>query len=235
MRQSSAIADDIPIPLPVTYTPATHRISKAKKGKRVHACQHPGCNKVFTRAEHRRRHEVNHNPDAWYRCGYPGCKKSFRRRDLFTRHTEKHESESQMEKNNAGQWKTQHQVPLGSSEESGDSKRVPLDPNAGPFFQTVSSAPMGPIIASEIHPNLAHGCSPMWNHGMEMLLQPRSYMFQNPIQEETATAESPFYSPPETCASPSSDGTTFDLRPFPVHPFFQTQSPPMWDGPPSSC
>lgn len=30
----------------VTYTPATHRISKAKKGKRVHACQFPGCPKV---------------------------------------------------------------------------------------------------------------------------------------------------------------------------------------------
>ena len=38
----------------ITYTPATHRISKAKKGKRVHACQFPGCPKVFTRAEHRR-------------------------------------------------------------------------------------------------------------------------------------------------------------------------------------
>lgn len=31
---------------PVTYTPATHRISKAKKGKRVHLCQFAGCNKV---------------------------------------------------------------------------------------------------------------------------------------------------------------------------------------------
>lgn len=30
----------------ITYTPATHRISKAKKGKRVHACQFPGCPKV---------------------------------------------------------------------------------------------------------------------------------------------------------------------------------------------
>ena len=30
----------------VTYTPTTHRISKAKKGKRVHACEYPGCNKV---------------------------------------------------------------------------------------------------------------------------------------------------------------------------------------------
>jgi hypothetical protein len=34
------------VPLPVTYTPTTHRISKAKKGKRVHACEYPGCNKV---------------------------------------------------------------------------------------------------------------------------------------------------------------------------------------------
>lgn len=32
--------------VPVTYTPTTHRISKAKKGKRVHACQHDGCGKV---------------------------------------------------------------------------------------------------------------------------------------------------------------------------------------------
>lgn len=34
------------IPMPITYTPTTHRISKAKKGKRVHACEYPGCNKV---------------------------------------------------------------------------------------------------------------------------------------------------------------------------------------------
>jgi hypothetical protein len=40
MRQSSQ--ED----MPVTYTPTTHRISKAKKGKRVHACQYPGCGKV---------------------------------------------------------------------------------------------------------------------------------------------------------------------------------------------
>jgi hypothetical protein len=32
--------------MPVTYTPTTRRISKAKKGKRVHACEFPGCNKV---------------------------------------------------------------------------------------------------------------------------------------------------------------------------------------------
>ncbi|EFQ97927.1 hypothetical protein MGYG_00964 [Nannizzia gypsea CBS 118893] len=37
--------DTVNVSMPVTYTPATHRISKAKKGKRVHACQFPGCSK----------------------------------------------------------------------------------------------------------------------------------------------------------------------------------------------
>lgn len=77
------------IPLPITYTPTTHRISKAKKGKRVHACEFPGCNKVFTRAEHRRRHELNHNPEASFPCTYDGCRKAFHRSDLLQRHMER--------------------------------------------------------------------------------------------------------------------------------------------------
>ena len=31
----------------ITYTPTTHRISKAKKGKKVHVCEFPGCGKVW--------------------------------------------------------------------------------------------------------------------------------------------------------------------------------------------
>lgn len=66
-----------PIVFPITYTPVTKRISKAKKGKRVHACDYPGCSKVstfsitlsanthspskiLTRAEHLRRHKRTH-------------------------------------------------------------------------------------------------------------------------------------------------------------------------------
>ncbi|KAL8668083.1 MAG: hypothetical protein Q9202_000061 [Teloschistes flavicans] len=80
----------------VTYTPTTHRISKAKKGKKVHACEHPGCNKVFTRAEHRKRHEVNHNPEPKYPCHFADCRKPFQRADLLARHMEK-----------------QHELPVG--------------------------------------------------------------------------------------------------------------------------
>lgn len=35
----------------ITYTPTTHRISKAKKGKKVHACEYPGCKKVWRSSE----------------------------------------------------------------------------------------------------------------------------------------------------------------------------------------
>ena len=36
----------------ITYTPTTHRISKAKKGKKVHACEFPGCTKVRLISDH---------------------------------------------------------------------------------------------------------------------------------------------------------------------------------------
>ncbi|KAK5454203.1 hypothetical protein LTS15_006203 [Exophiala xenobiotica] len=78
---------------PSSCTP-TGRISKAKKGKRVHACEFPGCGKVFTRAEHRRRHELNHNPEALFPCTRPGCKKAFHRLDLLQRHQERHDLEN---------------------------------------------------------------------------------------------------------------------------------------------
>ncbi|KAJ5624559.1 Zinc finger C2H2 [Penicillium lagena] len=78
--------------LPTTYTPTTHRVSKAKKGKRVHVCEYPGCQKVFTRAEHRRRHEMRHYSKKSYPCTFEGCKRTFHRSDYLTRHLEKHES-----------------------------------------------------------------------------------------------------------------------------------------------
>jgi hypothetical protein len=37
----------------------------------------------------RRRHELNHNPEALYRCTQTGCKKSFHRSDLLARHMER--------------------------------------------------------------------------------------------------------------------------------------------------
>ncbi|KAJ5356285.1 hypothetical protein N7517_010894 [Penicillium concentricum] len=68
----------------------SHRVSKAMKGKRVHACERPGCSKVFTRAEHRRRHELSHEPKKQYPCTYKGCQKAFHRPDYLTQHLGRH-------------------------------------------------------------------------------------------------------------------------------------------------
>ena len=44
--RGSTIATPSLLDQEITYTPTTHRISKAKKGKKVHACEYPGCTKV---------------------------------------------------------------------------------------------------------------------------------------------------------------------------------------------
>lgn len=72
---------------PVHYT-KTGRISKAKKGLKVHKCD--TCGKSYTRAEHLRRHMKNHTPDDALICEVAGCGKVFHRMDLLVRHQERH-------------------------------------------------------------------------------------------------------------------------------------------------
>ncbi|OQE24314.1 hypothetical protein PENSTE_c007G01207 [Penicillium steckii] len=196
------------IPAPVTYTPTTHRISKAKKGKRVHACEFPGCSKVFTRAEHRRRHELNHNPEASYRCTHTSCKKAFHRPDLLARHMERHELELQSDQ---AQWTPQTQA-------ASISEPVPrcMSMDSGSLIagtpQQSHSMSIGSIVAPGVHPDLAGDCGMVWSN-MELPLQqrPSANLFQNHIPE--TADDSPFYSSPaETCPSPLSDAT-FSLPP----------------------
>ncbi|KAJ5781659.1 transcriptional regulator family: C2H2 zinc finger [Penicillium psychrosexuale] len=189
--------------LPVTYTPTTHRISKAKKGKRVHACQYPACGKVFTRAEHRRRHELNHNPEASYRCATEGCNKAFHRADLLVRHLERHELESKSEKSS---------LAPNPITESPVSPCMSMD-HGIPLAATSHSHSMsiGALVAPGIHPDLANNdCSLLWS-GIELPLQPRP-AFHSQLPE--SVDDSPFYSSPaETCPSPLSDAT-FSLPPY---------------------
>ncbi|KAK4963481.1 hypothetical protein LTR10_001110 [Elasticomyces elasticus] len=70
----------------IRYT-RTGRVSKATKGQRVHQCEE--CGKLYTRAEHLRRHKQNHKPGAFV-CNIPGCARSFYREDLLVRHKERH-------------------------------------------------------------------------------------------------------------------------------------------------
>jgi hypothetical protein len=63
----------------------TGRVSKASKGMPVHHCD---CGKTYTRAEHLRRHQQNHKPEA-FSCDVDGCERVFSREDLLIRHRAK--------------------------------------------------------------------------------------------------------------------------------------------------
>ncbi|KAM5359525.1 hypothetical protein ACJZ2D_014420 [Fusarium nematophilum] len=75
----------------VKLTPITRKISKAKKGVRVHVCNQ--CPKTFSRAEHLRRHQLSHS-DPGLSCEVPGCNKTFYRKDLLDRHLQRHEQDN---------------------------------------------------------------------------------------------------------------------------------------------
>ncbi|KAL6705033.1 hypothetical protein ACN47E_007436 [Coniothyrium glycines] len=75
-------------PLPSVHYTRTGRISKAKKGLKVHNCAK--CGRSYTRAEHLRRHQKNHAEVGTLACTFASCKKTFFRLDLLQRHMERH-------------------------------------------------------------------------------------------------------------------------------------------------
>ncbi|KAJ5558479.1 Zinc finger C2H2 [Penicillium sp. DV-2018c] len=121
---------------PTPKRTSSHRVSRAMKGKRVHACQRPGCSKVFTRAEHRRRHELSHDPKKKYPCTHEGCHKAFHRPDYLTQHLNRHVSLGTKENKPDEQNSTspqqrnlqQQQQPQPQSPPLNESP-VPLQPN----------------------------------------------------------------------------------------------------------
>ncbi|KAL2874665.1 hypothetical protein SGCOL_010135 [Colletotrichum sp. CLE4] len=78
--------------VPVKLTPITGRVSRAKKGMKVHTCDLCRPPKTFTRAEHLRRHQLSHETPQ-YGCSIPGCDRAFHRKDLLERHQQRHELE----------------------------------------------------------------------------------------------------------------------------------------------
>ncbi|KAJ5803000.1 uncharacterized protein N7503_005450 [Penicillium pulvis] len=71
-----------PVPPSPSSSAGEFRVSKAKKGKRV-----------FTRAEHRRRHELSHRSKKTHACNYEGCTKAFHRADYLVQHMARHDPE----------------------------------------------------------------------------------------------------------------------------------------------
>ncbi|KAL2131168.1 hypothetical protein VTI74DRAFT_5455 [Chaetomium olivicolor] len=67
-----------------------YKRASRKGAPRRFACEYPGCDKLYSRAEHLQRHQLNHAPKEIYQCDVAGCEQKFVRADLLARHRKRH-------------------------------------------------------------------------------------------------------------------------------------------------
>ncbi|KAK4152003.1 hypothetical protein C8A00DRAFT_44869 [Chaetomidium leptoderma] len=72
--------------------PGPYKRASRKGAPRRFSCDYPGCDKLYSRAEHLQRHQLNHAPKEIYRCDVAGCDQKFVRADLLSRHKRRHSS-----------------------------------------------------------------------------------------------------------------------------------------------
>ncbi|PHH65653.1 hypothetical protein CDD81_1739 [Ophiocordyceps australis] len=69
---------------------AGQKRASRKGAVRRFACNHPGCDKKYSRTEHLQRHQLNHNPKEIFQCDVGDCSQRFVRLDLLVRHKKRH-------------------------------------------------------------------------------------------------------------------------------------------------
>ncbi|KAK3326000.1 fungal-specific transcription factor domain-containing protein [Apodospora peruviana] len=67
-----------------------YKRASRKGAPRRFSCEYPGCDKLYSRAEHLQRHQLNHAPKEIFRCDVAGCEQKFVRADLLARHRKRH-------------------------------------------------------------------------------------------------------------------------------------------------
>ncbi|KAK0720122.1 fungal-specific transcription factor domain-containing protein [Lasiosphaeris hirsuta] len=113
-----------------------YKRASRKGAPRRFTCEFPGCDKLYSRAEHLQRHQLNHAPKEIFRCDVASCEQKFVRADLLARHRKRH-SASYIPRNRVPSFS----APKGPSPPGSGSVASVVSPTAGveprPTFASV--------------------------------------------------------------------------------------------------